>query len=204
MHHILRLIDEALAPLRMFKNHLEMVSLVAHATKICYAMGMRDELTAPRLHAWRALLNAYGTAIDAVERELCATACLPLSSLEVLLALERAPDGRLRMSEIADAVVLSRSALTRQVDRLQQQGLLQRETCDTDRRGSFAALTDEGRRIVRDSWPIYRAGIEQHFGSLLNDGEVEVLTSLLNRIAAPIGGTELDRTTKHAEELVPV
>ena len=88
------------------------------------------------------------------------------------------------MHELARAVVLSRSGLTRLVDRLENAGLLCREPDPSDRRGAFAVLTDEGRDMLRRMWPVYAAGIAEHFGGHISDEEAHVLTEALSRVLA--------------------
>jgi DNA-binding MarR family transcriptional regulator len=88
------------------------------------------------------------------------------------------------MHELARAVVLSRSGLTRLVDRLEKAGLLRREPDPSDRRGAFAVLTDEGRDMLRQMWPVYAAGIAEHFGRHVSDEEAHELTEALSRILA--------------------
>ena len=145
---------------------------------------MNENLDEFHLAAWRAFLTAHAAVIDLIEHELAEARQLPLSSYDVLLALVEAPEHRLRMHEIARAVVLSRSGLTRLIDRLEAEGLLSRERSNTDRRGAYAVLTAKGLEVVRQAWPTYAKGISQHFTSLLNDEEVHVLTTALERILA--------------------
>src|ERR687896_581232 len=104
-------------------------------------------LTHDELGAWRGLLRVHAGMTKALDAELTREHRLPLSSYEVLLYLADSENGRLRMSELADAVLLSRSGLTRLVDRLERDGLLQRVRCESDARGLFAGLTPEGRRV---------------------------------------------------------
>ena len=92
-------------------------------------------LDAEELAAWRGMLRTHARLTKALDVELVSAHGLPLTSYEVLLHLADSPDGRLRMSELADSVLLSRSGLTRLVDRLERQGLLGRESCPNDRRG---------------------------------------------------------------------
>jgi len=134
--------------------------------------------------AWRAFLNAHAAAIGSIERELAAERQLPLTSYDVLVALSEAPGNRLRMHELADAVVLSRSGLTRLVDRLEADGLLARARAGEDRRGAYAVLTDAGREALRRAWPVYARGISRHFSSLMNDDEVRAITAALGRVYA--------------------
>jgi DNA-binding MarR family transcriptional regulator len=145
---------------------------------------MTEKIDEFHLAAWRAFLNTHAVVIDLIERELARAKQLPLSSYDVLLTLLEAPDHRLRMHEIAEAVVLSRSGLTRLIDRLEAQGLLVRERSDSDRRGAYAVLTSEGVIALRQAWPIYARGIDQHFTSLLRDTEVRTLTEALERVLA--------------------
>jgi DNA-binding MarR family transcriptional regulator len=132
--------------------------------------------------AWRAFITAYALVMERIERELAEAGLPPLGWYDVLLELSVAPERRLRMHELARAVVLSRSGLTRLVDRLEQAGLLRREPDPADRRGSFAILTDEGAAMRERMWPIYARGIAEHFGKHLNDEEVDVLTGALKRV----------------------
>jgi DNA-binding MarR family transcriptional regulator len=143
---------------------------------------MDEKIDEFHLAAWRAFLNAHAAVIDAIERELVEAGHLPLSEYDVLLALLEAPDHRLRMHELAREVVLSRSGLTRLVDRLEAKGLLTRERSGTDRRGAYAVLTDEGLAAVRRTWPLYARGISNHFARYLTDEEVTVLTKALGRV----------------------
>lgn len=145
---------------------------------------MTEKIAEFQLAAWRAFLNAHAAVIDRIEDALAEAKQLPLSSYDVLLTLVEAPDNRLRMHEIADAVVLSRSGLTRLIDRLEANGLLIRERSSTDRRGAYAVLTEKGREAVRKAWPVYAQGISEHFTTLLNDEEIRVLTVALERILA--------------------
>lgn len=139
--------------------------------------------TPERLAVWRRFLEAHAAVIELLERELAAEQRLPLSWYDVLLHLRHAPEGRLRMQGLADAVLLSKSGLTRLVDRMEQAGLVQRVACESDRRGTFAAITAEGRDMLRAAAPTHLRGIKEHFTDLLEDDEVAVLTAALERIA---------------------
>src|SRR3712207_729935 len=106
------------------------------------------ELSPAELGAWRGMLRAHTALVRALEAELEAAHKLPLSHYDVLIYLRSAPGRRLRMAELADSVLLSRSGVTRLVDRLEREGLLVRDACDTDGRGLFAVLTEIGRAHV--------------------------------------------------------
>ncbi len=127
-------------------------------------------------------LTAHATVIDLIERDLAEAKQLPLSSYDVLLALVQAPNRRLRMHELAHAVVLSRSGLTRLVDRLEQEGLLRRDRDGSDRRATYAVLTLKGFRAFRSAWPVYAQGIVKHFTHALTEEEVHTLTQMLERV----------------------
>lgn len=132
--------------------------------------------------AWRAFITAHAMVIERIERELAEEGLPPLGWYDVLLELSVAPDRRLRMHELARAVVLSRSGLTRLVDRLEKAGFLRREPDPVDRRGSFAVLTEEGAAMRERMWPVYARGIAEHFGEYLNDEEAKILARVLKRI----------------------
>ena len=135
-----------------------------------------------RLAAWRALLNAHAAAVGAIERDLAAAGRLPLTWYDVLVALSEAPEERLRLHELAERVVLSRSGLTRLVDRLEGVELLRREACPTDRRGAYAVLTPDGKAALRRTWPDYARGIVEHFARHLDQDEAAAVAAALERV----------------------
>lgn len=102
----------------------------------------------------------------------------------MLFTLKEAPHYRLRLSEVADKVLLSRSNLRRLVDRLEKAGLLRREPCPTDRRGTFAVLTEAGLAMQQQMWPVYAEGIAEYFACYLDDTEIKILQQVLKRILA--------------------
>lgn len=107
---------------------------------------------------------------------------MPLSWYDVLLALYEAPERKLRMHELASAILVTRGGLTRLVARIEKAGLLRREPDPADGRGLYAVLTEEGLEALRRTWPTYARGIVEHFGKHLNDEEVEVLDRALRRV----------------------
>ncbi len=131
---------------------------------------------------WRNFLTAHAMVIDRIEDDLGGAEVLPLSWYDVLLALYEAPEHRLRMHELASAILVTRGSLTRLVARIEQAGLLQREPDPEDGRGLYAALTERGMEALRTAWPIYARGIAEHFGRHLTDEEVEVLDRAFSRI----------------------
>ena len=107
------------------------------------------DLTAEELGAWRGLLRVHTALVKALDAELAAAHDLPLSSYEVLITLESAPGRKRRMAELADSVLLSRSGMTRLVDRLAKEELLERDSCTDDGRGCYRGADAEGRRRAR-------------------------------------------------------
>ncbi len=143
---------------------------------------MSNKIDEFHLAAWRAFLTAHAAVIHNIEEDLAHAQRVPLGSYDVLLTLSEASDHRLRMYEIAERVVLSRSGLTRLVDRLEKEGLLYRARCGEDRRGAYAVLSDKGLEALRQAWPIYAHGIQKNFASLLSDEEARVLTQVFERV----------------------
>lgn len=144
---------------------------------------MPDPLEPPYLAAWTGLLRAHATALARIEERLAAAGAVPLTSYDVLLELSSAPGRALRMGELAERVVLSRSGLTRLVERLEREGLLARRPAEDDRRGTEAVLTEAGRRALREAWPSYAAGIREEFAAFLDADEAAVLARALTRVA---------------------
>ena len=138
-----------------------------------------------QLAAWRLLLEAHATVTELLEHELVDERSLPLSRYDVLLNLSEAPGGRLRMQELSASVLLSKSGLSRLVDRMVEAGLVRRERCEDDRRGWFAVLTDQGRSALRRAAPIHLRGIHEHFTRHLEPEEIQAVTAALARVVAP-------------------
>lgn len=159
---------------------------------------MMERLTEQQLAAWRAFITAHATVIRRIEQELATAGVIPLAWYDVLIELYEAPERRMRLHELADAVVLSRSGLTRLIDRLEHAGLLTREMDMTDRRGAFAALTEAGIEAMRQAWPIYARGIRMFFARHLSDAEVDTLIAALERVRRDDTPALSDRATKDA------
>ena len=143
-----------------------------------------------RLEAWEGLLRTHRALLRQLEQELKEERDLPLPWYEVLLHLARTPDGRLRMHELAQSILLTPSGLTRLADRLENAGLIRRESCPTDRRGAFAILTLEGRTRLRHAAPVHLRGIDEHFGRYLSDDEAAQLARVFTRVLAALGEDE--------------
>ncbi len=132
-------------------------------------------LTERELAAWRGMLRTHRDVVARLDAELERSHGLPLSSYEVLISLADASDGRLRMGELAGALLLSRSGLTRLVDRLARQGLVERKRCEDDARGFFAVITDAGRGKLKSARPAHLAGVREHFLERLADRDLDAL-----------------------------
>ena len=139
----------------------------------------------PRLDAWRAFLFAHAQVRRQLERELQSEQAMGLGEYEVLLLLAGSEARRLRMSELAERLVLSRSGVTRLIDRLQADGLVERGSCDTDRRGSWAILTDAGHNRLRDASPTHLRGVGEHFLDRIPADELEAMRRTLERVVEP-------------------
>jgi DNA-binding MarR family transcriptional regulator len=135
-------------------------------------------------------MAAYPVLVQRVGRDLAAAASLPLGSYNVLRLLHKAPGNRLRLSELARAVFLTRSGVTRLVNRLQRVGLLRREAHAPDRRGSCAILTDRGRDEWKRARVVFERTVAEQFGNHLSDAEVETLNAVLGRIVSAETGAD--------------
>jgi DNA-binding MarR family transcriptional regulator len=140
-------------------------------------------LTREELGAWRGLLRVHARLTRELDAELVRAHQLPLSSYEVLLFLADAPGGQLRMSELADGVLLSRSGLTRLVDRLERDGLLRRERCPDDARGFLATITPKGKALFQRARRTHLDGVRERFLSNLTPAEQRKLAELWERVA---------------------
>lgn len=143
----------------------------------------RSPVDPAHLAAWRAFLEAHARVTEALGRELREQEGLPLAWYDVLVQLSEADDRRRRMQELADAVLLSKSGLTRLIDRMESAGLVRRVECDTDRRGTLAELTEEGFERLAATAPTHLDGVRRHFTDHLDDEEAEILGRALRRIA---------------------
>jgi DNA-binding MarR family transcriptional regulator len=144
----------------------------------------RQHLEGNELIAWRGFLRAHSALTRALDADLSRCHGLPLTSFEVLLYLAQAPDGRLRMAELAERVLLSRSGLTRLVDRLEEAGLLERVPCTEDARGAFAAITPRGRELFEEARETHLLGVRERFLSRFSAEELRMLAELWGRVVA--------------------
>jgi DNA-binding MarR family transcriptional regulator len=139
-------------------------------------------LTQDELASWRGFLRVHAALARELDAELIAGHGLPLSSYEVLLTVADAPDERMRMSEIADSVLLSRSGVTRLVDRLERDGLVERIPCEDDARGQYAVLTARGREVFDAARATHLAGVRRRFLGQFDAGELRRMAAFWERL----------------------
>lgn len=137
--------------------------------------------------AWRLFLSTHAFLTSRINKELDDAGLIPFDSYDVLMALHEAPDGRLRMSDLAEAVLLSNSGMSRRVERLESDGLLTRQQSATDGRSTIAILTKKGQRALEEAWPVYKEGIEQYFTACLSRKDAETLAELFNEMLERVG-----------------
>jgi DNA-binding MarR family transcriptional regulator len=139
-------------------------------------------LTACELAAWRGFLRVHAGLVRRLDHELQETHGMPLHEYEVLLLLAGAPDGRLRMSELADGALLSQSGLTRLVDRLERAGLVVRERCEQDRRGLYARISDEGLQRFDEARVTHLEGVRSRFLDRFEPEELDALADAWEKV----------------------
>ena len=140
------------------------------------------ELTTTELAVWRGFLRVHAAIAKQLDTELEAAHGLPLSSYDVLVTLKSAPEHRLRMAELADRALLSRSGMTRLVDRLVRDGLIARQNCSHDARGCFAVLTPAGADMLAQARQTHLEGVRARFLAHVDDAEVDHLVAIWERM----------------------
>jgi DNA-binding MarR family transcriptional regulator len=158
------------------------------ATVVNIPPGEQDTLSEGEMRAWRGLLRAHACLAKRLDAELERAHGLPMTSYEVLQHLGDASEGRMRMCDLAESAQLSRSGLTRLVDRLERERLLERCSCEHDARGSFACLTETGRQRLAEARGTHLAVMREHFFSRFSEGELGWLADMWDRIA-PCNGS---------------
>jgi DNA-binding MarR family transcriptional regulator len=138
-----------------------------------------DEL---EFRAWRAFLYAYSRVLPRLDQELGSAQGLSLNQYEVLVWLRRAGRRGLRMSDLASRVVLSPSGVTRAVDQLERNGLVERCVFEGDKRGHLATLTREGRALLKKATSVHLLGVREHFLNHVSRTEQEHLATALEAI----------------------
>jgi DNA-binding MarR family transcriptional regulator len=152
---------------------------------------MTSRLSDKHLAAWRLFITGNARLLDRIDRDLVSAGCIPLHWYDVLVELVEAPDNRLRLTELAQRVVLSKSGLSRLVDKLEEAGYLTREPTPDDKRGAYAVLTETGRAALRQAWSVYARSIQTYFAQYLDEADTQLMTKLLERL---IAGLDSDPT----------
>ncbi|MBX3113329.1 MAG: MarR family transcriptional regulator [Fimbriimonadaceae bacterium] len=145
---------------------------------------MQNNLLGKQFQAWRLFNSSHSTATFSLDSSLKAAGKIPLDTYEILSALSESPHNRLRMSELADKIVFSRSGLSRKIDRLEKSGVVKREPSPDDRRGWFAVITEEGIAAHKSAKVVHDSHLEKIWSSVLSDHESTVLSQILDKVAS--------------------
>jgi DNA-binding MarR family transcriptional regulator len=143
---------------------------------------MRGGSDDERLDVWFTLMRAHAAVSEALTEDLEGSRNMPLSWYEVLIGLAQEPDGRRRMQDLANFALLSKSGLSRLVDRMEEADLVRRESCPSDRRGTFAVLTSRGASALEAATPVFLDGFERHVARHLSDADVRALQTALGKV----------------------
>lgn len=143
------------------------------------------KLNADEMRAWQALLHAHHDVTQKLDTELRSQHGLSLAGYDILLRLARAPDRILRMTDLAERVMAPPSTLTRRVDRLVAEGLVERDRAEADSREMLAKLTDRGRQLLLRAARTHLRGIREHYTSKLSDRQLKVVADGLELITGP-------------------
>jgi len=143
-------------------------------------------LSADEQRYWRAWLTSNVLLQQAFERDLKATHGLSLAEYEILVRLSEAPDRQLRMSDLAQITLASRSRLSHQITRMEADGLVVRQECESDRRGFLAVLTERGWQRLVDAAPEHVESVRRHLVDVLTPEEFEQLGSMLAKVVAKL------------------
>ncbi len=135
-----------------------------------------------QLKAWEGLVETHSRAMVQIERQMDKESPLPLHWYDILFVINRTSEKRLRLGDIADLIITSRSALTRSVDKLEVAGLIKKTKCKEDGRGQYAAITNKGHRLLKEAWGTYRQSINNYFGQYLNKEESLMLAQILSKV----------------------
>lgn len=156
-------------------------TIIAYSKYVGFGIVVVVQVEKQRMEAWRVFLRAHSAVVRNLEQELLAERDLPLTWYDVLVQLSEG-GGSLRMHELADRLLLSRSATTRFVERLEQRQLIERRSCPEDRRGTYVVLTEVGRDTLREAAPVHLRGIGEHFASRLSKEDARALIETLSKV----------------------
>src|SRR5215217_984765 len=142
-------------------------------TIVC--MGKNAKHKDPQFQAWYGNLQATMRSLQRIDRELEEAIGLPLASVEMLVNIGMEDDGRMRMGELADTLLLSRGGATRLVARLEEAGLVERVVPPDDRRATYAVITEKGREVLERAEPVLKQAVHGHYLDYLDDDEIRAL-----------------------------
>jgi DNA-binding MarR family transcriptional regulator len=147
---------------------------------------MSTKLGLSQLKAWSSLLVGHARIFQKIEREFDAEkGVVPFHWYDVLFILNQQKEKQMRLSELAETIVTSKSALTRSIDKMEEAGLVKKVQCAEDKRGQYAVMTAKGHAALKVSWPHYRTAIYNHFGKYLTGTEARELERLLTKVSGP-------------------
>ena len=149
---------------------------------------MEQPLSSPspeRLRSWRLFFESALALGDVLDTELEQAVGIPQRWYDVLVQLEESPDG-IRMNELAERILYSKSGFTRVVDRMEEAGLVRRVRPEHDRRSILVVLSEKGRETMEEARRHHRNGIERHFSQHLTDADVKALTRSLEKVSAHV------------------
>jgi DNA-binding MarR family transcriptional regulator len=165
-------------------EHVAVAETTATAEKACAGSALD-----PHREAWIAIAQTHAAVTGRLQEVLTAAELPPLAWFEVLATLDRAPEQRLKMGELAEALVITRGGLTKLVDRLIKAGLLERTFCETDRRVSYATLLPAGVELLEEMRPLVRAELASAFSANLSVAQAEELRAMLEQVRSSACGT---------------
>ena len=149
------------------------------------AMGRSPRWLDEREHAaWRGFLAMYTQLTAQLAKDLKRDAGLSGADYSVLVGVSEAPDGRIRANELGDELQWEKSRLSRQISRMEKRGLVVRDTCPTDARGSFVVLTDLGRRTIEQAAPLHVEQVRRRFVDALTKGQLDDLAAISRAVLA--------------------
>ncbi|WP_404790377.1 MarR family winged helix-turn-helix transcriptional regulator [Altericista sp. CCNU0014] len=144
----------------------------------------KTKLDALQNSVWRLFITANVKLLNCIGDKFSQAGLPTMDWYDVLLTLKEAPEHRLRLSDLAEKTLLSRSNLTHLLDRLEKAELLYRKRCPNDRRGTYAVLTEAGLEMQQKMWAVYAAGIAEYFGNQLDEEDLKVMQRALERMIA--------------------
>ncbi len=144
------------------------------------------ELDAAQNSLWKLFLTVHTRLVERIEQDFKQAGLPPFEWYDMLIALKQAPDQRLRLSELAEALLVNRTNVTRLTDRLEKAGLIRREVCRDDRRGAYAVLTKAGLEMQQQMWTVYAQSIAQYFGRHLTAKDTLAFTKALSDMLAAL------------------